>query len=50
MVKVQENPKTKQLWVTIPKQIAEFKQWKKGTKLQVLDNDRYSVIFREEGK
>lgn len=48
MVKVQENPKTQQLWITIPKQVAEFKQWKKGTVPEVIENGKLSVALREK--
>ncbi|MDI6917594.1 MAG: hypothetical protein QMC80_07335 [Thermoplasmatales archaeon] len=50
LVKIQKNPTTGQFWVTIPKQIAEFKQWGKGTELEVLEHEKGSVVLRENGK
>lgn len=49
-VKIQENPTTKQLWITIPKQVAEFKQWGKGTELEFVEHEKGSVVIRENGK
>lgn len=39
--------KNKQLVITIPRAIAEFKGWKKGTKLRLIE-DRFGVVTLEE--
>ena len=41
--------KNGQLVITIPRAIAEFKGWKKGTKLEIIE-DRYREVTLKEVK
>jgi len=48
MVKIQEKKKTQQYTITIPRRIAEYMSWKKGTELVFENNTRDSVILRKK--
>jgi hypothetical protein len=39
--------KSGQLFITVPRAIADFKGWKKGTKLRIVE-DRHGVVTVEE--
>lgn len=44
---IQENKTTKQLFVTIPKDKAKMKKWKKGTLLTDSFNERGNLEYAE---
>jgi hypothetical protein len=47
MVKIQQLPNG-QLILTVPKKLAEFKGWKKGTIVKYLDHSQRSFIIEAQ--
>lgn len=47
MVKIQQLPNG-QLILTVPKKLAEFKGWKKGTLVKFMDHSRNSFIIEAQ--